>query len=123
MRRRGTTLLFAVGMLAVMMMAAAELVTRTGERYHHAQLSRDRLQAIECARGGLLWARRRLDAGALALGTPVSVELGEAGYARVTVTEEGTGFRVAAEGVALRLGEPVATRRMEVLWRPLEIEP
>jgi hypothetical protein len=108
-----------IGMVAVMMMFATMLMTQAGQRYHHAQFIRDRLQANQCAQAGLLWTQSRIRSGEEMLGIH-SLDFGEVGLAEVVVTRDASGIRLAATGTALRDSTPQATRR---LVRVLEARP
>jgi type II secretory pathway component PulK len=116
MRRRGITLLYVIGAMAVMMIVVSSLIAMASQRYHHAQFSRDRLQALECAQAGLLWARGCLRRGETLGPEPQTLDLGPAGRVRVTAREASEGLHIEAVGITLRDGESQATRRLEVLW-------
>ncbi len=119
---RGFSLLYVIAMVTLLSIAATSLVGTTAMRYHHSQLSRDRLQALQCAQAGLLWARARIEAGEIPEGL-ASLPLGEAGAAQITAAATPDGLRIVALGTAFRGGEPQAGRRLEVLWHPARQQP
>ncbi|MBN1477397.1 hypothetical protein JXA47_11640 [Candidatus Sumerlaeota bacterium] len=116
MRRRGVTLLLVIGLVAVMMMAVSSVMMLTTERYHHAQLMRDRMQALECARAGLLWARARLEAGE-GLRSREELDLGgEVGAVLILTEDFGDTVRLTAVGTAWRDSTPQTDRRLVAVW-------
>lgn len=115
MRRRGITLLLVIGLVAVMMMAVSSVMMLTTERYHHAQLMRDRMQALECARAGLLWAHERFEAGDAILPRE-EIDFGEVGAVVILAEDEGDLLRVTAVGTARRDNTPQTDRRLVAVW-------
>lgn len=106
--------MLAIGFMTLAFLAASGLLLAAAGRYSHAQLIRDRLQALECAQAGLLWARRALDAGETL--PPLSrLDLGPAGFVTIAPAPEGGAPRLLLTGSARRDGEPQASRTLEVL--------
>jgi hypothetical protein len=114
LRRRGMTLMLAIGMLTITMLAAMGLMLAAGERYAHAQRMRDRLQALECAQAGVLWARESLrNTGTL--DAAVRLDFGDIGASAVTASAEAAGWRVTATGSTRRDGAEQVTRTLDVV--------
>ena len=116
MRRRGVTLLLVIGLVAVMMMAVSSVTMLTTERYHHAQLMRDRMQALECARAGLLWARERLEAGETLRSREELDFGGEVGAVLILTEDFGDTVRLTAVGTARRDSTAQTDRRLVAVW-------
>jgi type II secretory pathway component PulK len=115
MRRRGVSLLLVIGLVAVMMMAVSSVMMLTTERYHHAQLMRDRMQALECARAGLLWAHERCEAGDV-IGPRAEIDFGEVGAVVILTEKWGDSVRLTVVGTARRDSTPQTDRRLVAVW-------
>ncbi len=113
-------LLLAIGAVTAMMVAVMGVMALASRRYHHAQLTRDRLQALQCAQAGLLWANAQRDAGR-ALESETRLDLGEAGSVTIRIAEPTQ--RVTAEGLSGRSPARSVTRRLEAVWPREETRP
>lgn len=112
MRRRGFTLLFVTGMLLIISMAVAGLATTAAIHYRHVQVAHDRLQALECAQAGIIWARRAIANGDDVASTMLS--LGDDTQVRIACQESDGTWIVESIGETLRHDEVVAQRRLSV---------